>query len=94
VKLEEAKEILSREDLEFKEEYERLEWRYQIGRLLAARRHELGLSQRDLAAQCGIKQPMIARIELGENISLDTFERVASSLGLDVNLVPKQTVKN
>src|SRR5207244_297547 len=46
-------------------------------------RTDRGLSQRALAAKLGMKQPHIARLELGErNPSIETLERLASVLGL------------
>ena len=50
-------------------------------------RESQGLSQRDLAMKCGIKQPMIARFEKAEMMPrLDTFYRIISALDLNVIL--------
>lgn len=91
--LEDAKKIIL-QDTETREAYEELKWRYRIGQVIAKRRQELNLSQRDLADRCGVKQPQIVRVEQGENVSLDTLQKVASSLELEFDLVPRETVKH
>lgn len=52
-------------------------------------REAAGLSQRDLAAAAGVPQRTIARVELGDNTSIDTLSKIAVALGktLDVTLV-------
>ncbi len=51
-------------------------------------REKAGLSQRDLANAAGVPQRMVARVELGDNTSLDTLSKLAVALGekLDVSL--------
>lgn len=52
------------------------------------KRHELGLSQQDLAAASGLKQSAIARIErLGNVPRIDTLYKIAKPLGLKIALV-------
>lgn len=52
------------------------------------RRIELGLSQRDLAALSGVKQPAIARFEtLGTIPRLDTLIKILKALGLKINII-------
>lgn len=54
---------------------------------LIEKRIELGYSQRDLAAICGIKQSAIARIESLKTIPrLDTVVRVAGAMGITILL--------
>lgn len=51
----------------------------------AVQRYRMGhkLSQRALAAKLGVKQPHVARLELGErNPTMETLERLATVLGL------------
>lgn len=51
------------------------------------RRHELGLSQRDLAKLCHLPQSSIARLEA--NITsphLDTLEKILAPLGLTIEI--------
>lgn len=54
---------------------------------LIEKRVELGYSQRDLAAICGIKQSAIARMESIKTIPrLDTVIRVAGAMGITIVL--------
>jgi DNA-binding XRE family transcriptional regulator/predicted RNase H-like HicB family nuclease len=70
-----------------------------VGPLLSARvqirsrREEFGISQQQLAATVGVSQQAIAKIESPDaNVRLETLERVAAALALDVdlNLIPRQ----
>lgn len=70
-----------------------------VGPLLSARvqirnrREEFGVSQQQLANAVGVSQQAIAKIESPDaNVRLETLERVAAALGLDVdlNLIPRQ----
>jgi len=55
---------------------------------LIVRRKQLGLSQRDLAEQTGLKQSAIARLEReGAIPRLDTLEKVSKALGLKLALI-------
>ena len=59
---------------------------------LVQERMFLGMTQRDLANETGIKQPMIARIEKMESIPrLDTFLWIADKLDFDVTLVYRES---
>ena len=54
---------------------------------LAARRVEMGLSQKIVAALMGTTQPALARLERGEiDPKLSTLERYAQALGLSIIL--------
>lgn len=61
-------------------------------------RQEQGLSQRQLEAMSGVKQPQIARIEKGKgNPQLDTILKVLAPLGKTLAIVPLRkgkTAKN
>lgn len=46
----------------------------------------VGWSQSELATTAGVSRPTIARIEAGQHVRLATLERVASVLGLEVNV--------
>ena len=68
-----------------------------VGPLLSARvqirhrREEFGISQHQLANAVGVSQQAIAKIESPDaNVRLETLERVAAALGLqvDLNLIP------
>lgn len=72
-------------DPEFAREYELVSEEVDLGAQLALRRERIGLTQQQLAARVGIKQPMIARIEHGQTPTLQTLQRLAS--GLEARLV-------
>ncbi len=57
----------------------------ELGRLLEQRRHELGLSRRDLADQSDVSYPYVSQIETGDrDPSLRTMRKLAEVLGLPV----------
>ncbi len=65
----------------------------QIAGQVADRRHELGLSQADLASLVGTTQSAIARLEAGGRPPrIDTLLRIAGALDCDltVRLVPRR----
>ena len=73
-------------DPEFRGEFDRL----QLARKVKGLREKKKMSQVDLAALTGTKQPNIARLEAGKVIPrLDFLEKVARALGghLDVRIV-------
>lgn len=73
------------DDPEFGEEYDRERARAQIISRIVEARREQGLSQRDLADETGIKQPVIARHEAGDtDPRLSTVSRICSALGLQL----------
>ena len=56
---------------------------------LVEARKEKGLSQRDLEAISGVKQPQIARMESGDtNPQLDTVLKVLAAMGKTLAIVP------
>ncbi len=56
---------------------------------LVQARQEKGLSQRELEALSGVKQPQIARMEKGEaNPQLDTLLKVLAAMGKTLAIVP------
>lgn len=53
------------------------------------KRQEIGLSQRDLAERCGIKQSAIARLEAMRTVpQIDTLAKLLKPLGLKLAVVP------
>jgi transcriptional regulator with XRE-family HTH domain len=56
----------------------------ELGRLVAARRARLGLSQADLASIIDTSQSHVARIEEGQPPSTETAERLAAALNMEV----------
>lgn len=72
---------LSREDFENKTK----SWYY--GEILRERRKALGMTQKELAESIGRERTYINRIEKGEtDMQLSSFLRIASALGIGVNL--------
>ena len=58
---------------------------------LIDRRNELGLSQRQLAAECGMPQSSLARIEsMKITPNLDTLIRIMRPLNLKISVVKLQ----
>lgn len=54
-------------------------------------RNAMGLSQRDLAAKCGIPQSSVARIEsLKITPKLDTLLKILQQLELKITVTPKK----
>ncbi len=67
---------------EFKEEWDKLELRYQFVRKLISLREESKVSQAELAKKVGTTQSVISRIENGNvNIGIDMIQRIASAFG-------------
>ena len=59
-----------------------------IGKMIEAR-EEKGLSQRQLAEICGVKQPAIARLEsMKTTPQIDTLFKVLNPLGYTISIVP------
>lgn len=56
---------------------------------LTALREQAGLSQRELAARLGVKQPRVAAIEKARNVTIDVLERYVDAVGgkLQVTIV-------
>ena len=62
-----------------------------IGEIIKARQ-EKGISQKDLEALSGVKQPVIARMETGKTSpQLDTILKVLAPLGMTLAVVPIET---
>lgn len=75
-----------REDAAYRQEYEALADEFQVVEMLIAARTRAGKTQRDVAAAMGVKQPVVARIEAGGNISIRTLQRYAKALGQTVEV--------
>lgn len=57
-------------------------------------RTQRGMTQKELANKAGITQQQLSKVELGANCNMSTFISVASVLGLDINLVSHNSIKN
>lgn len=65
--------------------------RLRIGQEIAERRKERGMSQAQLAEQCGLQQSHVARIELGRySVGLDTLSTIAQALGTTLTFADKK----
>lgn len=63
----------------------------QLGAILQSERLRQGLTQSELASRTGAQQKTISAIENGsEGTKLDTLLSVIASLGLDMQIVPRQ----
>lgn len=79
------KEILSNPDV--KEEYDKLEPRYQAISQIIQARNEQHMTQADLAKKIGTRKSNISRLESGNyNPSLDFLVKVYGALGKKLNL--------
>ena len=59
-----------------------------IGKMIEAR-EEKGLTQRELAEMCDVKQPAIARLESLKNTpQIDTLFKILYPLGYTIEIVP------
>jgi transcriptional regulator with XRE-family HTH domain len=76
-----------RADPAFRAEWERTALGRAVAVAIVRYRAEHGLSQRDLAQRLGMKQPQVARLELGEvNPSMDTLMRIAAQLQIEFTI--------
>lgn len=76
-----------RTDPEFRAEWERTALARAVAVAIVRYRADHDLSQRELAERLGMKQPQVARLELGEvNPSMDTLMRITSQLGIEFTI--------
>ena len=76
-----------RSDPEFRAEWERTALARAVAVAIVRYRGEHDLSQRELADRLGMKQPQVARLELGEvNPSIETLIRIASRLRMEFTI--------
>ena len=76
-----------RTDPEFRAEWERTALARAVAVAIVRYRADHDLSQRELAQRLGMKQPQVARLELGEvNPSIDTLMRISSQLGIEFTI--------
>lgn len=55
--------------------------------LLAEIRKNVGLTQEDLAAQLGIKQPTLSKLESQDDMQISTLQRIVRALGGELELI-------
>jgi transcriptional regulator with XRE-family HTH domain len=76
-----------RTDPEFRAEWERTALGRAVGAAVVRFRAGHDLSQRELAERLGVKQPQVARLELGEvNPGMETLMRVSAGLGIEFTI--------
>lgn len=67
-----------------------LDDRERIGKLIAKKRNEVGLSTRELAVLCGIDPSNINKIENGKyNVSIDILSKITNALGCEIDIKEK-----
>ena len=83
----EYKEYVKSINADEKRNMEEIEEMASIVGAMVQQRNALGLTQRELAARCGMPQSSIARIESGKTApNLDTLLKVMSTLGLKLSV--------
>ena len=88
---EDSKEHVRKIDPEIGRDIDEAEEASAIVTAMVNRRNDLGLSQRDLAARCGIPQSSIARIETYQTTpNLSTLLKIFKQLGLRTSVSPSQ----
>jgi transcriptional regulator with XRE-family HTH domain len=79
-------------DPEFRAEWERTALARAVAVAIVRYRGERDLSQRELAERLGMKQPQVARLELGEvNPSMQTLMRISAQLGIEFTIDVRPT---
>jgi ribosome-binding protein aMBF1 (putative translation factor) len=85
-----VKEQIKR-DSRFAKELAQANVEVRLAVMIAKLREKRGWSQRKLAEVTGIKQPQIARIEMGRQTpTLETLWKLADALGAEVVIGPRQ----
>lgn len=81
-----------RADSAFRAELERTALARAVAVAIVRYRGEHDLSQRELGQRLGMKQPQVARLELGEvNPSMETLMRVSAALGIEFTIDVRPT---
>ena len=76
-----------RTDPEFRAEWERTALARAVALAMVRYRGDHDLSQREVAERLRMKQPQVARLELGEvNPSMETLMRVSAQLGIEFTI--------
>ena len=76
-----------RTDPEFRAEWERTALARAVAVAIVRYRADHDLSQRELAERLGMKQPQVARLELGDvNPSMDTLMRISAQLRIEFTI--------
>lgn len=62
-------------------------YRFVLGQVIARLREQHGMTQRKLAAQIGVHQSVLSRIEAGQVPDAVTLKQIADAVGLTVDTV-------
>lgn len=83
-----------RADPGFRVKWERTALARAVAVAIVRYRAEHCISQRDLAERLGMKQPQVARLELGEvNPTIETLVRIAGQLGIELTIDVRRTAR-
>ncbi|WP_461206065.1 helix-turn-helix domain-containing protein [Clostridium sp. DL1XJH146] len=86
VKFDEVKANLVKDE-EFKEEYDKLQPRYEVISQIITARKKMHITQEELALRAGTQKSNISRLESGSyNPTLDFLIKIAKSLGKNVHI--------
>lgn len=80
-------------DKELKMAYEDAAMHLKVAHLLETLREKAGITQAELAKKTGVSQPMIARLERGDQDrvpTLNTINKIFHALGYEVELIVKK----
>jgi ribosome-binding protein aMBF1 (putative translation factor) len=74
-----------RDTTDYQQGYDEARRAYVIGQAVRERRLSLGLSQTKLAADAGMTQPALSRLEAGGAVpTIPVLERIAAALGAEL----------
>lgn len=71
---------------EFRKDFENETTKLESALAVTHVRKEAGLTQRELSSASKVPQSTIARIERGDNTSIDTLTKIANALGKRLNV--------
>ncbi|MFE9976077.1 helix-turn-helix domain-containing protein [Streptomyces hirsutus] len=88
-----SQRLASADSGEYEKAYEEARLAFALGQMVYDRRTELGLTQTELAARAGMKQPAVSRIEGGGTVpTVPLLRRLAEALDADlrISFTPRQ----
>lgn len=80
-------------DSDFRVKFEESKTHLKVARIVEELRLKAGMTQKELAEKTGVSQPLIARLENGDQDrvpTLATINKVLNALGYEVDLVIKK----
>ncbi|MFG2948341.1 helix-turn-helix domain-containing protein [Streptomyces adustus] len=91
-----SQRLASADSGEYEKAYEEARLAFALGQMVYDRRTELGLTQTELAARAGMKQPAVSRIEGGGTVpTVPLLRRLAEALDADlaISFTPRQSAQ-